>query len=459
MEDIADFLRGAVTSAGEGFLKAVAPVIDTAIEASKDFIADNTLDLAKAVDLSGAFIPSSPLAFASALQLARILTSVIAGDEDKSVLETIGASKCFFPNIPYLRTAFSNCLSPGLERLEKQVAPFTQNAENVLQQLDVIIKTGEQLELETHERVRSAAVSAYRTLEEAVESVLKIERGNARIQRVDPGVLTKLEAAVASFENLHKVSSTNAWKLGKDSAALMSFGDNTKNFKGTLEEERQKLKTQLKNNAAARGRHKDHMETLKKSEDTYNIRRVTARRELEKGINQFLSIFDGSSQRNQEAIMANATKAILENQREQRGVNNKIRGLHMLDTLIGWAMRALDIVKASVARIEQDFQTKFRLVTNAQQASDKLFAGLLGIANTIRDANFRTTRDNSLRVVLVVLPRYHELRDDHAPLQIPGIEERRIHRAIVNRVGRDGVQKLLEPPQPAEDEDNSINDL
>lgn len=100
MEDIADFLRGAVTSAGEGFLKAVAPVIDTAIEASKDFIADNTLDLAKAVDLSGAFIPSSPLAFASALQLARILTSVIAGDEDKSVLETIGASKCFFPNIP-----------------------------------------------------------------------------------------------------------------------------------------------------------------------------------------------------------------------------------------------------------------------------------------------------------------------------------------------------------------------
>lgn len=97
LEDIADFLRGAVTNAGEGFLKAVAPVIETAIDVSKDLIAENSLDLAKAVDLSGAFIPSSPLAFASALQLARTLTSVIAGDEDKSVLETIGASETFLP--------------------------------------------------------------------------------------------------------------------------------------------------------------------------------------------------------------------------------------------------------------------------------------------------------------------------------------------------------------------------
>jgi hypothetical protein len=325
--------------------------------------------------------------------------------------------------------------------------------------LDVIIKTGEQLETETHERVRRAAVSAYQALEEAVESVLKLERGNARIQRVDPSVLTKLDVAVTRFDNLHKVSSTNAWKLGKDSAALMAFSDNTKTFQGTLQEERQKLKTQLKNNAAARGRHKDHLNTLRKSEDTYNVRLKTARRELERGVNQLLFILSPSSKKEQESIMADAKKGLLGNQGQQKVVDNKIRALYMLDTLIGWAMRALDVVQASVARVAQDFQAKFRLVTDAQQVSDRLFAGLLGLANTIRDTNFQTTRDNSLRVVLAVLGRYHELRDDHAALEIPGIEDRRIHRAIVDRMGRDGVQKLLEPPQPADDGDDAINDM
>ncbi|KAK3291494.1 uncharacterized protein B0H64DRAFT_469226 [Chaetomium fimeti] len=431
-DDLTDFLRGAAVRAGEGFLKAVAPIIETAVDVSKDLVADNSLDLAKAVDLSGAFIPSSPLAFASALQLARTLTSVIAGDEDKSVLETI-------------------------ERLEKQVAPFTQQAENVLQQLDVIIKTGEQLEKETNERVRSAAVSAYQALQDAVEGVLKIERGNARIQRVDPSVLAKLDSAVASFENLHKVSSTNAWKLGKDSAALMSFGDNTKTFKVTLEEERQKLKTQIKNNIAARQRHKDHVEKLKKGESTYRSRARTAREELDDEWNKIGYAFKPSSRDKQKLILSNASKALEENLREQKGVDSKIRGLYMLDTLIGWAMRALDVVKASVERVAQDFQAKFQLITDAQQTSDKLFAGLLGLANTIKDTNFRTSRDNSLRVVLAVLSRYHKLRYDYTSLEIPGIEERRIHRAIVDRMGNDGAKKLLEPPKPADDDDDAIN--
>jgi hypothetical protein len=110
IEDIADLLRGTLTSVSEGVLNAVAPVIDTAIEASKDLIAENSLDLAKAVDLSGAFIPSSPLAFASALQLARILTSVIAGDEDKSVIETIGTYDMFLDSSMIILSNHLVCL-------------------------------------------------------------------------------------------------------------------------------------------------------------------------------------------------------------------------------------------------------------------------------------------------------------------------------------------------------------
>ncbi|KAK4035463.1 hypothetical protein C8A01DRAFT_48352 [Parachaetomium inaequale] len=432
--DIADFLRGAVTSAGEGFLKAVAPVIETAIDVSKDLIAENSLDLAKAVDLSGAFIPSSPLAFASALQLAKTLTSVLADDDDKSVLETI-------------------------ERLEKQVAPFTQQAENVLQQLDTIIKTGEQLEKETHQRVRQAAISAYQALQEAVESALTIQRGNARIQRVDPTVSTKLDAAVASFKKLHEVSSTNAWKLGKDSAALMSFGDNTRTFKTTLSEERQRLKQQLRNNNEARQRHKQHLGRLKASHADHDARRRGAIQKLNNGLNQFAYIFSPSSRDEQKAIETDAEKNLKQNESAQKGVDNKIRALYMLDTLIGWAMRALDVVTESVARIAQDFQAKFQLITNAQEKSNKLFAGLLGLVNKINVTDFRTTRDNSLRVVLDVLGQYHELRTDHDSLEIPGIGERRIHTAIVDKLGKEGVDQLLEPPKPADDGDDTINSM
>ncbi|KAH6842265.1 hypothetical protein B0I37DRAFT_381539 [Chaetomium sp. MPI-CAGE-AT-0009] len=189
----------------------------------------------------------------------------------------------------------------------------------------------------------------------------------------------------------------------------------------------------------------------------YDSRRRAARRELDSVSNQLVYLFDSSGADKQKSIMYNATRALEENWRQQKGLENKIRGLYLLDTVIGWAMRALDVVRESVERVAQDFQAKFQFIANAQQAADKLFAGLLGLANTIQDTNFKTSRDNSLRVVLAVLDRYHELRDDYKELEIPGIEERRIYRAIVDRLGRDGVKMLLEPPKPVDDDNDAIS--
>lgn len=90
MAEIAQFLLDTALTVGEAVVKVAAPEITKAIEASNDLISTSTLDLAKALDLSGAFIPSNPLAFAPALALAKSLTSVIAGDEQKEVIGTIG---------------------------------------------------------------------------------------------------------------------------------------------------------------------------------------------------------------------------------------------------------------------------------------------------------------------------------------------------------------------------------
>jgi hypothetical protein len=97
MGDIAGFLLDNALKVGETVLKAVAPEINKAIEASNDLISSHTLDLAKALDLSGAFIPGNPLAFSPALKLAKSLASVIPGSEDKGVIDTIGEESSPLP--------------------------------------------------------------------------------------------------------------------------------------------------------------------------------------------------------------------------------------------------------------------------------------------------------------------------------------------------------------------------
>ncbi|KAL2126680.1 hypothetical protein VTI74DRAFT_421 [Chaetomium olivicolor] len=431
MGDIADFLLDTALKVGESVLKVAAPEINKAIDASSDLISKHALDLAKALDLSGAFIPGNPLAFAPALQLAKALTSVIPGPDQKEVIDTI-------------------------ERLEKQVAPFTQRADDVLQQLDAVIKTGERLEEETHEKVHQASISAYQALEDAVSGLVTIPRGTARIQRADAGIMNMVDLAVERFRYLHKVSETNAWKLGNDAAALISFADSTKAFKNTLQEERQKLKRQLRDHDEARARHKDQLKTLKTQEDVLEERRRKAVRKLEAWWNEIAFVIIPSSEKNLKAVISDAEEGIRKNKSSQRAVDNQIRGLYLLDTLIKWAMRALDVVMETVARVAQDFQAKFERITTAQQISDRLFAGLLEIANKIQDTDFRTTRDNSLRVVLAVLRLYHELRMDRRALDIPGIEERRIHRTICERLGEDGVKQLMLPPAPVVDDDDDV---
>lgn len=95
-DEVAEFLLSGLLKASETVIKVAAPEIEKAINAAGEALAENGLDLAKVLDLSGAFIPSSPLAFAEALKLAKsLLAAVPELDADTSVLKTIG----MFPHL------------------------------------------------------------------------------------------------------------------------------------------------------------------------------------------------------------------------------------------------------------------------------------------------------------------------------------------------------------------------
>jgi len=100
-EKITEFLLDTALTLGEGIIKVAAPEIIKAIDATNDSISSQTLDLAKALDLSGAFIPGNPLAFGPALKLAKSLTSVIAGDDQKEVIDAIGARDTLLSLLPH----------------------------------------------------------------------------------------------------------------------------------------------------------------------------------------------------------------------------------------------------------------------------------------------------------------------------------------------------------------------
>jgi hypothetical protein len=321
--------------------------------------------------------------------------------------------------------------------------------------MDAVIKTGELLEKETHDKVHAAAIAAYQALADAVGDLLAITESNRAIKRVAPGVLSKLDVAVARFRDLSTAGKTNAWKLGKDAAILTSFSETTRNFNITLNQEKEKLIQQLRNNSEAKARHKSHLNTLKRSEAEYEERRYNAIRELD----SFWITFTPSVRKNQEKIKAEAEDGLHKNRISQRDFDNKIRVLYLLDTLIGWALRALDVVIQSVARIAQDFQVKYARILHAQDLSGQLEVGLLDLANKIDVTELRMTRDHSLRVVMDVLTLYHMLRIKQAALQIPGIEEHRIQKNIMEKLGEEGVKQLLQPPAPVQDGDDVVNSM
>lgn len=86
------------------------------------------------------------------------------------------------------------------------------------------------------------------------------------------------------------------------------------------------------------------------------------------------------------------------------------------------------------------FDVEFNKVTNAQTIENKLWDGLLGLRNQIDQTDYRTTRDNSLRVIIKLLKM-----DDTVFLRQELYEdtEEKINAAVKGKMGDDAVAKLI----------------
>lgn len=96
--------------------------------------------------------------------------------------------------------------------------------------------------------------------------------------------------------------------------------------------------------------------------------------------------------------------------------------------------------KEGVQITAEAFDVEFNKVTNTQTVENKLWDGLLGLRNQIDQTDYRTTRDNSLRVVLKLLKM-----DDTVFLRRELYEdtEKEIKAAIKGTMGDDAVAKLI----------------
>jgi hypothetical protein len=96
-------------------------------------------------------------------------------------------------------------------------------------------------------------------------------------------------------------------------------------------------------------------------------------------------------------------------------------------------------LKKSVQIAAAAFDVEYNKVTDAQTVENGLWDGLLGLKNYINQTDYRTTRDNSLRVILKLLDMDDEVFRGQ---QLYEDAEEAIKLAIKAKMGDDAVAKL-----------------
>ena len=97
---------------------------------------------------------------------------------------------------------------------------------------------------------------------------------------------------------------------------------------------------------------------------------------------------------------------------------------------------------ARIAKISNDFDKTFDDVTGSQEKAAKLWKGLLGLRAKIENTDYKSTRDNSLRIVLQLLTADDRLFSSSS---FAADVEHYIKRRIEETLGGEALSKLLEP--------------
>lgn len=283
-----------------------------------------------------------------------------------------------------------------------------------------------------------------------VTELLTIEHGTARIERVDKGMVVKLDLIVEKFSCLCDLGRQVAWKLGTRATMCMADGDNTTRFVFSLESEMRALDTQCSGVRDARIEREKSL-LLFQAHEGEMLRGVDHARDAASNRgNRFLGSFSRSTRERLKRDVEEAEQRLHTNLDRQRVVSNSIEALLRLETFHQETWARMEELRNKAQSVAGGFKNEFKRVTGVQQVKNKVFENLLTLRNKMQDPEFGKTRDSSLRLVVELCRADDDSWCGHGCV---GLFEQRITGAIsTKRLGAEGeVTAQLMPLVDASD--------
>ncbi len=127
---------------------------------------------------------------------------------------------------------------------------------------------------------------------------------------------------------------------------------------------------------------------------------------------------------------------------QQRRKTEEYEALYKLASAARLAGAATISLMARITKVSNEFDTTFDDVTGSQEKAAELWKGLLGLRAKIENTDYKSTRDNSLRIVLQLLTADDRLFSRRS---FAADVEHYIKRRIEDTLGVEALSKLLEP--------------
>lgn len=229
---------------------------------------------------------------------------------------------------------------------------------------------------------------------------MTIEQGTDRIERVNKGMVVKLDLVAKKFGSLCDLGKQAAWKLGSRAAVCMANGDNATHFVFELDSDITNLKTECAGVYNARIEREKSLRLFRELEG--DIRRYVSytRYAASRWRNIILGFFHRKTRERLMRDVEEAQQRLHGNLNQQRVACESIEALHRLESFYQVTWAHMGRLRDQAHGVAGGFKNEYKRVTEVQEAKDKVFANLLNVRNKIDDPEFRGTRDSSLRLVV-----------------------------------------------------------
>ncbi|KAH9882933.1 hypothetical protein J1614_000299 [Plenodomus biglobosus] len=337
-------------------------------------------------------------------------------------------------------------------QIEREIAALATRTRRFISEVEDKIGEVTTVEEEDKVQVREASHLAYGALRKIVDSLLKIDNGGKQLSRQDPAICATLDEAVRHFQTLSDISRENAQQLGSHAADYMALGDQAATFVEDLQSYVDSVNADVPYIwSTLKARRKVLQEKQDREGELWN-QVVIAQSSRDDLGNNFLGFFDSSVLQRLENSLQDAKNRHSQNQYDQLQARNESTEYYKFAI---WCRNAGSVVlelKRKVQYASEAFDVEYSKVTTAQSVENGLWDGLMSLRNQIDQTDYKTTRDNSLRVILELLRM-----DDKIFLrqQLYEDTENAIKLAIEEKMGKDAMAKL---EQNAPIESNGIND-